>query len=124
MAIRFAALFLCLLPACFLSSTTTNQALDASAIAALRPGSSTAQEVATQLGAPVQVVELGRGSAWLYEHVREKQAGIFLLLVAVNGVDAQADRCWVFFDENNVLTHLGSNLQADQAEYDVPPFGD
>ncbi len=123
---RSAALLLLLglatLPACAMSRSTTNQALDPERIASLQPGTTTALEVAERLGAPAQVVELGQRSAWLYEHVQDKQEGLFLLVLGLHGRDIQADRCWVFFDENDVLTHYGSTLQAADAEYDIPLF--
>ncbi|MBL7008684.1 MAG: hypothetical protein ISR76_06775 [Planctomycetes bacterium] len=115
-------LLLALLPACALSRSVTNQPLDPELIASLQPGVTTALEVAQRLGAPAQVVELRSRSAWLYEHVQEKNEGVFLLLLGLHGRDIQADRCWVFFDENDVLTHYGSTLQAADAEYDVPLF--
>ncbi len=115
-------LLLGLLPACAMSRSTTNQPLDPEVIATLQPGVTTALDVAQRLGAPAQVVELGQRSAWLYEHVQDKQEGLFLLLLGLHGRDVQADRCWVFFDERDVLTHYGSTLQAAEAEYDIPVF--
>jgi outer membrane protein assembly factor BamE (lipoprotein component of BamABCDE complex) len=117
-----ALLLLALLPACAMSRTTTNQPLDPEVIASLVPGVTTALEVAEKLGAPSQVVELGQRSAWLYEHVQEKHEGLFLLVLGLHGHDVQADRCWVFFDTADVLTHVGSTLQAADAVYDVPLF--
>lgn len=111
-----------LLPACALSHATSDEPLDPAAIASLEPGRTTAAEVVARLGAPKQVVELGQRSAWLYEHVAEKQAWAWLILLGLRGVDIQADRCWVFFDEHDILTHAGSTLQAADAEYDVPVF--
>ncbi|RMH04209.1 MAG: outer membrane protein assembly factor BamE [Planctomycetota bacterium] len=115
-------LLLALLPACALSRTTTNHALDPAAIASLEPGRTTAREVAQRLGAPDQVVELGDRSAWLYEHTQDKQEALFLLFLGLHGRDVQADRCWVFFDRNDVLTHFGSTLEAETAEFDLPLF--
>lgn len=109
------------LPSCFLSESEVDQALDAKAIATIQPGASAA-DVSRALGAPTRVVELGQGSAWLYEHVVEKQAAAFFLVLGLRGVDSQADRCWVFFNADNVVTHIGATLQADQADYDVPGF--
>ncbi len=111
-----------LLPGCFLSQTTTERALDPAVLRTLAPGQTTATEVAESLGAPSRVVEIGKRSAWLYEHLREKQEGVFLLLLGLYGKDTQADRVWVFFDERGVLTHYASSFQAQEAEYDVPLF--
>ena len=117
-----ACLLLAAVPGCFLSQSTVNQPFDPALLAGFEPGVTQAQEVAEALGAPSQVVELGNRSAWLFEHVSEKQSGVFLLLLVLRGVDVQADRVWAFFDEQGTLTHLSSSFQAVDAEYDVPIF--
>ena len=64
----------------------------------------------------------GRRSAWRYEHTVEKQAAAFLVVLGLRGVDTQADRVWVFFDEEDNVLHVGTLFQASEAEYDVPVF--
>ncbi len=108
-------------PSCFLSESAIDESLDPVAIASIQPGASAA-DVSRALGAPTRVVELGDASAWLYEHVVEKQAAAFFLILGLRGVESQADRCWVFFDEHGVVTHLGASLNADQASYELPGF--
>ena len=34
--------------------------------------------------------------------------------------DTRADRAWLFFDENQLLTHLGSTLEGEEPEYAMP----
>ena len=109
----------CLLatPACYMGQATVDEPLDATAIAQLQPGQSTADDVTRLLGAPNQVVEIGNGSAWLYQAQRGKQMGMWLLIFGAFGQDTRSDRCWVFFDEGGHLTHVGATLSADEAEY-------
>ena len=104
---------------CVMSEMTIGQPLESSAISQLQPNHSSAQDVADLMGAPNQIVELGNKSAWLYEAQKERLAGIFLLVFGTSGQDAQFDRCWVFFDENGLLTHIAYSLEASNAEYKV-----
>ncbi|MGB0685289.1 MAG: hypothetical protein ACPGQD_03745 [Planctomycetota bacterium] len=108
-----------LLPSCYLGQATVDEPLDATAIARLEPGTSTADDVTRLLGAPNQVVELGTGSAWLYQAQQGKQMGLWLVAFGAFGQDTRSDRCWVFLDEAGRLTHIGSTLAYDQAEYRI-----
>ena len=109
-----------LAPACVVSRSTENEPLPRGAIESLRPGTSTAREVVELLGAPVDVVQLGKRSAYRYEFTRAKRAGLILVVVLLYNLDQRADRVWVFFDENQVLTHVGVSLESDRAEYAMP----
>lgn len=110
------------LSGCFFSKSVANPALPPEAVARIVPGTSTADDVVAAIGAPNEVVQLGRRSAWKYEHTVEKQAAVFLVLLGLRGVDTQADRVWVFFDEDDRVLHVGTLFQAGAAEYDVPVF--
>jgi outer membrane protein assembly factor BamE (lipoprotein component of BamABCDE complex) len=101
---------------------TIGEPLNADAIAKLQPNHSSAQQVADILGAPTQVVELGNKSAWLYEAQKARQSGILLFVFGTFGQDKQFDRCWVFFDENGLLTHLASSLETDATQYRLSSF--
>ncbi len=111
-----------LLPGCFLSRSRSNPPIAPSAVDQIVPGTSTADDVTGWLGAPTEIVQLGRRSAWKYEHTVEKQSAAFLVLLGLRGVDTQADRVWLFFDEHGTVLHVGKTFQAEQAEYDVPIF--
>lgn len=114
------ALPLVLAPACAVARSTDNEPLAAERLAKLTPGTSTAKDVVAMLGAPVDVVQLGKRSAYLYSYTATKRAGLWLVVVGLYNVDTRSDRAWVFFDENQVLTHLGTTLAGDQAEYAMP----
>jgi len=107
-------------PSCFISRTRTNSALDAEAYARLVPGQSTQDDVLAELGAPVDVVQLGRRSAWRYDHTQAKDAALFLILVTFRNIDSDQDRVWAFFDEEGVLTHVGGTFESDEAGYKMP----
>lgn len=114
------ALLLLLAPACAVARSTDNEPLAAERLAQLTPGSSTAKDVVAVLGAPVDVVQLGKRSAYLYRYTATKRAGLWLVVVGLYNVDTRSDRAWVFFDENQVLTHVGATLAGDEAEYALP----
>lgn len=120
MRIPFLVLLLCLAPGCALTRTTENAPLPAEALAALQPGTTTAREVVERLGAPSEVVQLGKRSAYRYQFSQSKRTVLFLLVVALQNEDARADRVWVFFDESQVLTHVGTTLDGDEPEYAMP----
>jgi len=109
-----------LLGSCFFGERRLNSPIDAKALSGLEIGRSSAADVTAVLGAPEQVVELGTGSAWLYRHDHEKNAGIFLILIGLYGEDVQSDRVWAFFDESGTLTQLGASLDSDQASFTLP----
>lgn len=113
-------LALALTPSCFVARQTFNEALDPEAVASLEPGTTTASDVVDLLGAPSDVIQLGHRSAWRYDHVVSKRAALFLLVFVAMNEDSHADRLWLFFDEDDVLTHAGSTLASDLAEYSMP----
>ncbi|MGE3175070.1 MAG: hypothetical protein AB7O97_20755 [Planctomycetota bacterium] len=108
------------LPACAIGRQATNEPIDAVAVSALRPGTTTAREVVERLGAPTEVVQLGRRTAYRYDASTTKSAGLILLVFNMFAQDARSDRVWVFFDENDVLTHLGSTFAVHRTQYALP----
>ena len=117
LALAFLLLFT---PACFLQRTYVERPVAFERVTGFEPGRTTAAEVVEVLGAPNEVVQLGRRSAYRYEHRQTKTAGLLLVVFAFNNNDTQADRAWVFFDENDVLSHVGTTVYADTAEYAMP----
>ena len=49
---------------------------------------------------------------------------VALVIPALRGVETHQDRVWVFFDENEVLSHMGVTLDAHRADFSVPPWTD
>jgi outer membrane protein assembly factor BamE (lipoprotein component of BamABCDE complex) len=109
-----------LLPSCFIARHSTNEPIDNTQVKKLTPGRSTAKECVQIMGAPSDVVQLGKRFAYRYDHTIEKGAGTFLLVVALFNEDARQDRVWLFFDENGVLSHMGSTFASQRAEYSMP----
>ncbi|MEW6071405.1 MAG: hypothetical protein AB1726_02265 [Planctomycetota bacterium] len=114
----------CLVPlflaGCFISRTTVNEPLPPGPIEALRPGETTAADVLRLFGAPTEVVQLGRRTAYRFDASTSKRAGLLLLLVVLMNDDTRSDRIWVFFDENDVLTHVGATFDSHDPVYAMP----
>jgi len=91
----------------------------ATSVNAIEVGDSS-ERVTELLGAPTEVVQLGTRTAYRYDFTETKSAGLFLLVVGFFNSDSHQDRVWVFFDENESVTHVGATLAGDQAEYSMP----
>src|SRR5215203_6227992 len=109
-----------LLPGCFISRDRANEPLEKQRIDALVVGTSTATDAAKELGAPTEVVQLGRRSAWRYDFVTTKTSGFSIIVISFLNTDRRSDRCWLFFDEHDVLLHVGTTLDAEDTEYAMP----
>ncbi|MFO1011832.1 MAG: outer membrane protein assembly factor BamE [Planctomycetota bacterium] len=114
------ALPLLLAPACFISRDTVNVPLVEKKLATLVPGTTTAKDVTAELGSPHEVVQLGKRTAYRYDYTTTKRAGFTLIVVTFLNQDTRQDRAWLFFDEHDVLTHVGKSLEADGAAYSMP----
>jgi hypothetical protein len=111
---------LALAPGCFLSRRAENERIRPATLARLEPGRTSAKQAVEILGAPTDVVQLGRRSAYRYDASVTKDAGLWLLVVGLLGRDTRSDRVWLFFDEAELLTHVGATLESDEAEYALP----
>ena len=111
---------LCCLPACAFGRQDTNEPLDPEIVRTFVPGKTTAREVTERLGAPTEVVQLGRRTAYRYDGATTKSTVLFLLVVNFANQDTRSDRVWVFFDDNDVLTHFGSWWGTHRTQYAMP----
>ena len=115
-----AACLLLGLSSCFISRTTTNVPLQRSRLDELQPGKTTAKQVVELLGAPNEVVQLGSRSAYRYDFAIMKRAGFSIIIVTFLNDDTRTDRAWLFFDKDELLTHVGTTLEGNQAQYAMP----
>jgi hypothetical protein len=115
--LSLAFLLFLLTPSCLLSQSKVNEPLDAERMAQLVPGESDADDVLAVLGAPSDVVQLGKRSAWRYDRSRSKGTGLLLIVFNMHMSDSKEDRIWAFFDEADRLTHIGGTFEADDVEY-------
>jgi outer membrane protein assembly factor BamE (lipoprotein component of BamABCDE complex) len=105
---------------CSFGRITVNEPLDPRAVSGLVPGESTAADVVELLGAPSDVVPLGRRSAYRYDAESTKAAAFLMIVVNLGNVDRRSDRVWVFFDEDDVLTHVAATFAMGRTRYGFP----
>jgi hypothetical protein len=111
------------LSGCFLTREMVNEPIapaSVEAVAKLTPHHSTQSDALALLGAPEQVVELYKRSAWLYRHVESKRVWLWLGPLLLTNVDEQSDRVWCFFDEEGRYVCSGASLRAESAEFTMP----
>jgi hypothetical protein len=110
----------CVAAGCAFARQDTNDPLDAVAVRALAPGTTTARQVVERLGAPTDVVQLGKRTAYRYDATSAKSTVLFLLVVNFANQDTRSDRVWLFFDEHDVLTHYGASFATHRPQYAMP----
>jgi outer membrane protein assembly factor BamE (lipoprotein component of BamABCDE complex) len=115
-----ALLLLSLTSACAIARQDNNEPIDAQTIRAFEPGKTTAREIVEKLGAPTEVVQLGRRTAYRFDATTAKAAALILVVVNFANQDTRSDRLWVFFDENDVLTHYGASFGTHRTQYAMP----
>jgi hypothetical protein len=116
-AIALSALFLA---SCGIARMESNDPIDAQIVRTFEPGKTTAREVVEKIGAPTEVVQLGRRSAYRYDASSAKSAGLVLVVFNMFAQDMRTDRLWVFFDEKDVLTHCGATYGTHRTQYALP----
>lgn len=101
---------------CVFSQTRVNTPIAPEGVEALELGI-TAGEVVQRLGAPTEVLEIDDGSAYRFEYVRSKDTGLFLFLFNLSHKQTRSDRVWCFFNEREILTHVGTTFEAADVEH-------
>ena len=92
-------------------------------------GKSTKADVVRILGAPTDIIFCNREHdplrVFAYEYVYKvsKTTGFTIIIVTFLNSDAKRDHVLVFFDENGVVSGVGTSLDAEKASYEFP-FGD
>ena len=114
------ALLLLPLSSCVMARQIENEPLDPTKIQSLVPGKTTAKQVVELFGAPTEVVQLHKRSAYRYEHTMRKYQALILLLINFGQSDSRSDRLWVFFDESDVLSAVGDTLASHRTQYGMP----
>lgn len=108
------------LSSCGIARMESNDPIDAAVVRTFEPGKTTAREVVERLGAPTEVVQLGRRAAYRYDASSSKSAGLVLVVFNMFAQDMRTDRVWVFFDEKDVLTHCGATYGTHRTQYALP----
>ncbi|MFN3241286.1 MAG: hypothetical protein ACE37K_07195 [Planctomycetota bacterium] len=120
LSLSLAATLASTLCGCGIARQDLNEPIDARLVNELVPGTTTARQVVEKLGGPNEVVQLGKRTAYRYDSSTTKSAVLFLLLVNLGNQDTRQDRLWVFFDENDVLSHFGATYGSHRTQYAMP----
>lgn len=128
---RFGILLLLtlLLPGCLFSRKKDEVPVDPEGIALIEVGKSTKADVVRILGAPTDIIFSNREHdplrVFAYEYVYKvsKTTGFTIIILTFLNSDTKRDHVLVFFDENGVVSGIGSSLDAEKASYEFP-FGD
>lgn len=114
------------LSGCVLSQTTDGSSLEDTAYGQILAGQSTREDVARLLGPPDEIVHSNREHdplferAYLYRRSRSRQTAMFLILFSTHRSDTKYDSVTVFFDDQGVVEHVGTRLQARDSRYGMP----
>ena len=97
-----------------------DQTFDAGGLDDIVVKHTTAQQICNIFGAPVQVVKLSNGNAYIYRRSVAKATVVWLLLVSMGNYDKQYDQIVFFFNNNDMLTHYGASFNIEDASYGLP----
>ena len=121
-----AALIVSALSGCVLSRTTDGSSIPPQGVEGIVVGESTRADVTRLLGPPEEVIFSNREHDPLFERVfryektQTKQTAWFFIIFSYHRSDTKRDEVTVFFDGNGIVEHVGSRLDADEAEYATP----
>jgi len=121
--IAFCCLFLLPLQSCFLSRHAVNQPLNHEIVGGIKIGTA-AGEVVTKMGAPDEIVQLGRRTAYRYQFELTKSSTSWWVLLILTNSDSRRDTAWFFFDENQKLSHVGSTFESHRSGFHAFPWSD
>ena len=96
------------------------QVLDSDKRSQVVIGTTTAEQVCQLFGAPTEIVELSNGNAYIYRRSVAKATVFSLIILSFANYEKQYDQMVFFFAPNNILTHYGVSLHADEASYGLP----
>ena len=93
---------------------------DENSLKQVTTGETSASEVTRLFGPPNKIVKLSNGNAYVYERSIEKATGLWLVVLTFGNWDKQYDRISFFINNDDVVTHFGSNFNAETASYAMP----
>ncbi|MHC4942530.1 MAG: outer membrane protein assembly factor BamE domain-containing protein [Planctomycetota bacterium] len=116
-------------PGCFFSRSKSEAAIDPVKVGQIRVGESTKEDVLRILGAPTDIIFSNRQHdplhvfAYEYTYTVNKSTGFTIILVTFLNSDRKRDHVVIFFDEEGIVSAIGTRFEAEDATYKFP-FGD
>jgi hypothetical protein len=108
------------LSGCAFSRGELGVPFDETGLAAIKKGQSTEDDVTRLLGAPDNIIELGKREAFHYYRYTMKHA----TLLVFSRVNIAADELYVFFSEKDVVEDVLFSKRTDQLKFQFWPFGE
>ena len=111
---------------CVFTQTSDGSDLFREQVDRLVPGESSRSDVTNYLGPPDEIVYSNREHdplferAFVYKRSIKRQTALFLLIFSTFRSDTKYDLVTVFFDDAGQVLHIGTRLDADEAEYGMP----
>jgi hypothetical protein len=97
-----------------------NAPFDEGALSAINKGHSTEDEVVRLLGAPNNIIELGKREAFHYYRYEMKHATVLVF----SRVNIATDELYVFFNEQHVVDDVVFSKRSDELKFQFWPFGE
>jgi len=114
---------------CFFSRSLAEKPIDPALIGLIEPGVSTKEDVVRVLGTPTDILFSNREHdplrvfAYEYTHTVTKSTGFTVILLTFLNSDLKRDHVMVFFDEQGLVSAVGTRFDSSEAAYGLP-FGD
>jgi len=117
-------LALCLLQGCMVTRVNFGEPIQEDAIARIRKGTTTMQEVVAEIGAPDRIVRGNDREIFQYYYYDGKSPALFLLLVNLIRMDIKSDNLYVFFSRNGVVEEIVYGNRTERTRFKLWPFGE
>jgi hypothetical protein len=108
------------LPGCVFVRGSVDEPFKDEDVALVHKGSSTRQRVAILLGAPVEILDVGRYEIFHYRRFDSK-LGYLLFLSRLN---ISSDHVYVFFNEKGIVEEVVYGKRTPTLQFQVWPFGE
>lgn len=117
-------LSLCFLQGCMVTRVNFGERIQEDAIARIKKGTTTMQEVVAAIGAPDRIVRGNDREIFQYYYYDGKSPALFLLLVNLIRMDIKSDNLYVFFSRDGVVEEIIYGNRTERTRFKLWPFGE
>ena len=117
-------LFLCLLPGCMVTRANIGEPIREDAVAQIKKGTTTMNEVVASIGAPDRVVRGNDREIFHYYYYDGKSPALFLLAINFIRMDIKSDNLYVFFSRDGVVEEVVYGNRTARTQFKLWPFGE
>jgi len=126
MTVRYFSLllFLCLLSGCMVTRANIGEPIQEDAVARIKKGTTTMNEVVASIGAPDRVVRGNDREIFHYYYYDGKSPALFLLAINFIRMDIKSDNLYVFFSRDGVAEEVVYGNRTTRTQFKLWPFGE